>query len=556
MVRKKGNIAEKILECLINIKMLNTIKITLIGFILLLSYISLSSAVASAATYCVATTGNDSSNGTCADYPWRTIQHAANMVGAGDTVYVKSGIYMEQVIITKSGSPGKYITFAAFQDDNVTIDGTDISLGTWGGLIRIFGSSYINIIGFNVAHSTFAGIMVTSNYSGGYPSNILIQNNFVTDTNSSGIYTEDGNNITYDGNEVTHAQTLKVISQQNEIVDMVRTNNFEIKNNKIYDNDNFESIDVKEGSSYGSIHHNSIVPIQSAGIYIDSQGKNAQNIDIYNNRIHDGASSGNRGIALATEKGGFLKKVNVYNNIINNNAAIGIAIASYSTGPIDNVTISSNTVYNNGLVDNWGGGIVIEYKKAKNVIIVNNIAYNDTGRGDLVTDNRENSARFTNLVGINPIFVNAGNQDFHLQSSSPAIDNGSSPSPTLFVPAFDFDNVPRPQDAGYDIGAFEYKPDFSLSASPASQTVVRGANTSYDMTITGFTGEVTFSVTGLPSGASGTFSPNPATDESSTLSIVTKSNTPTGSYPLIITGISSSLSHTTSVTLNVTKRRP
>ncbi len=185
----------------------------------------MSSVVASAATYCVATNGSDSSDGTCA-YPWKTIQHAANTVSAGDTVYVENGTYNEQITITKSGNPGNYTTFAAYPGDNVTIDDTGISLGTWGGLIRIFGSSYINIIGFHVVHSTFAGIMVTSDYAGHYPSNILIQNNSVNDTASSGIYTEDGNYITYDGNEVTHAQTLKGISQQNEIVDIVRTNNW------------------------------------------------------------------------------------------------------------------------------------------------------------------------------------------------------------------------------------------------------------------------------------------------------------------------------------------
>lgn len=308
-------------------------------------------------------------------------------------------------------------------------------------------------------HSSFAGIMVTGNFAGSYPSNILIQNNYISDTSSSGIYTQDGNNITYDGNEVTHAQTLKKLgTQYNEIVDMVRTNNFEIKNNTIHDNNHFESIDVKEGSSWGSIHNNSIVPIQSAGIYIDSQGKNAQNIDIYNNRIHNGTSSGNRGIAIATENGGSLKNVIAYNNIVYNNAAIGMTIAPYSTGPIDNVTFSSNTVYNNGLVDSWGGGIVIDYTNATNVTIVNNIPYQNKGRGDLVTYNGNNSVLYTNLVGINPMFVNAGNQDFHLQRSSPAIDNGTSPNSTVFVPSFDFDNVPRPQplNGAYDIGAFEY----------------------------------------------------------------------------------------------------
>ena len=64
-------------------------------------------------------------------------------------------------------------------------------------------------------------------------------------------------------------------------------------------------------------------------------------------------------------------------------------------------------------------------------------------------------------------------------------------------------------------------PDYSLSASQASQTVIQGASTSYTVTVTptgGFAGSVSLSVSGLPSGASGTFSPNPATSIS-TLSV-------------------------------------
>lgn len=101
-------------------------------------------------------------------------------------------------------------------------------------------------------------------------------------------------------------------------------------------------------------------------------------------------------------------------------------------------------------------------------------------------------------------------------------------------------------------------PDFSLSASPVSQTVVRGASTTFNVNVTrisGFTEAVNFSVVGLPSGASFTFSPNQTTGNSSTLSITTSSTTPTGNYKLTITGTSGSLSHTIQVTLIVKKRR-
>ena len=96
-------------------------------------------------------------------------------------------------------------------------------------------------------------------------------------------------------------------------------------------------------------------------------------------------------------------------------------------------------------------------------------------------------------------------------------------------------------------------PDFSISGSPGSQTVTAGAGTSYTVTITpsgGFTGSVSLSVSGLPSGASGTFTPNPAIS-SSTLNITTSSSTPAGTSTVTITGTSGSLTHTTTVSLTV-----
>jgi Immune inhibitor A-like, MAM domain len=109
------------------------------------------------------------------------------------------------------------------------------------------------------------------------------------------------------------------------------------------------------------------------------------------------------------------------------------------------------------------------------------------------------------------------------------------------------------------IGSFKFPScgaaaDFALSASPASAAVTQGNTAGYTVTITpsgGFTGAVSLSASGLPAGATATFSPNPATGTSSALSIATATTTPTGSFPITITGMSGSLTHTTSVTLVV-----
>jgi Domain of unknown function (DUF1929)/Glyoxal oxidase N-terminus len=99
------------------------------------------------------------------------------------------------------------------------------------------------------------------------------------------------------------------------------------------------------------------------------------------------------------------------------------------------------------------------------------------------------------------------------------------------------------------------QPEFAVAATPSSQTVPPGTGTSYTVTVTrsnGFSGTVTFNVSGLPSGATATFNPSSVTGSgSSTMSVNTSSSTPGGSYPLTITATSGSLTHTTQVTLVV-----
>jgi hypothetical protein len=99
-------------------------------------------------------------------------------------------------------------------------------------------------------------------------------------------------------------------------------------------------------------------------------------------------------------------------------------------------------------------------------------------------------------------------------------------------------------------------PDFSISATPSSQTVAPAGGTTYTASVTpsnGFTGSVTFSVTGLPSGATASFSPSSVSGSgSSTLSVSTSSSTPSGSYTLTIQATNgSNLTHSTQVTLVV-----
>jgi hypothetical protein len=103
-------------------------------------------------------------------------------------------------------------------------------------------------------------------------------------------------------------------------------------------------------------------------------------------------------------------------------------------------------------------------------------------------------------------------------------------------------------------------PDFTISATPASQGVNPGSSASYTVStssIFNFSGSVTLSVTGLPSGASASFAANNfATPGSTKLTVNTSSSTPLGPNTLTITGTSGSLRHTAAVSLVVTTTTP
>jgi uncharacterized membrane protein len=97
-------------------------------------------------------------------------------------------------------------------------------------------------------------------------------------------------------------------------------------------------------------------------------------------------------------------------------------------------------------------------------------------------------------------------------------------------------------------------PNFTISAAPSSVTVTQGG-TGGTSTITvtplnGFTGSVTFSATGLPSGVTAAFSPNPSTS-STTLSLTASATATAGTATVTITGVSGSLTETTPVSLTV-----
>jgi galactose oxidase-like protein/PKD domain-containing protein len=97
--------------------------------------------------------------------------------------------------------------------------------------------------------------------------------------------------------------------------------------------------------------------------------------------------------------------------------------------------------------------------------------------------------------------------------------------------------------------------DFSIVATPSSQTVQNGNNGTYSVTIgslAGFTSTVSLSVGALPKFVTASFSPASITGSGgSTLTLSTKKQTKPGSYTVAVTGTCGTLVHSYNVTLVV-----
>jgi hypothetical protein len=135
------------------------------------------------------------------------------------------------------------------------------------------------------------------------------------------------------------------------------------------------------------------------------------------------------------------------------------------------VLIYNNTIWNSGnfsFLGTPGGAFENDATTNMTMNLRNNIVYsavaateyiNPSNTGAITGSNNvwfgSSSAAPTQTTGnitSDPLFVNIGNKDFHLQSGSPAKDAGLTISGLIM----DLDGISRPQGPAYDIGAYEF----------------------------------------------------------------------------------------------------
>jgi hypothetical protein len=370
---------------------------------------------ASGTTYYVSTSGRDSNPGTFSK-PWKTIQHAADSVHPGDTVYVRGGVYNKLVSMKVSGSASAgFITFSSYPGELATVDGTGLTIprGQWG-LFTIQDQSYIVINGFEVRNyktSSTADVPIGI-YIFGAGSNIQIVNNHLHDivttaktnpwlcsSNAFGltVYGTKApasiNGLAIIGNEVDHLKTgcSETLSVDGNV------EYFSITNNLVHDDDNigidaigFEKVSPEQTYDQardGEIRGNTVYNITSYGnpdygpqyaadgIYVDGGTR----IVIEQNLVHNV----DLGVEVASEHHHHVASfVTVRNNVIYFDNSNGISIGGSDpvmNGGTDHCAIVNNTLFKNGTkgINNNSGEFQIQ-NHATNNIFENNIAYANT----------------------------------------------------------------------------------------------------------------------------------------------------------------------------------
>jgi parallel beta-helix repeat protein len=409
-----------------------------------------SARASSAAIYYVSPNGNDGRSCSQAASPFTprlTLNRAVVCLKAGDTLYVRAGVYDEALLVNvPSGTswsnkvavaayPGETVTmrpseapfvleFAGsansgrsgsqqyIEFDGINLDGTNVLYD----VVKIEAGP-----GYNAHHIRIKNATLTAVRQ--YPGHINAQVVLITGLIDSAIGFNEFQRLVLTGGGPVDTgndfSSMFYIQTPDNLIE-----------NCIIDHGIGGGVQIYNGNSPGSVPDRTIVRnniirnfTTSIGTHgygiIAARGSNHQ---IYNNLIYNISN------VAGTSGGIYLYNATnpqVYNNTVYGNALYGIVVETYTDG----AQVRNNISYRNGVADyvNYGSG----------------------------------TSESNNLFA-DPDFVNASAGNFTLQSDSPAIDRGVSlgsvPSDQL--------GVSRPQGHAYDIGAFEFVGTSSSTPSP------------------------------------------------------------------------------------------
>jgi hypothetical protein len=430
--------------------------------------------------------GSDSDPGTSREQAWRTIQHAADTMEAGDTVIVLAGDYDERVHVFTSGSSGAPITYWGEGEvttkgfsvvaDHITVKGFQITntdddgFDGWGILVK---GSHCVIEDNDVFFATRGGIIIQAEPPDApTTSDCIIRNNRLYRNAVVGLEMR-GRNHLVEGNEIWG--TIQYHPKWENPPDSVDADGIRffgsghtISGNYIHDitfkdPENVDPhIDCFQtwGPAYDIVFERNLCEVleyqdtveYGKGFMVEELNPPVRDLVVRNNIIH--------AFNYLTVKD--CENAIILNNTFSSDLSFtyvdvtGLALRNSPNATIKNNIFRDNQYYHLFVHESSQQGTEVEY---------NNV-YRSDGQPPL------GSPSPYDLWDVNPMFVNAAANDFHLQSNSPCIDAGDEVDV-----AEDFEGNSRPQGAGYDIGAFEY----TANGPPPNELIIDDADPGFSV---------------------------------------------------------------------------
>ena len=411
-----------------------------------------------AATYHVATNGNNNNSGLSLTSSWATLQHAADQALAGDSVIVHDGFYQGFSAMDNSGTPSAPIVFTALGND-VLID-QPCSYNNLDG-INVEGVNWIVIEGFTVNDMPRTGIRTALS------DHVTIRWNSCNSNYKWGILTGFAEHVIIEHNTCSGSEDEHGIYFSNSADDPI------IRFNHCFDN------------NANGIHMNGDVSLGGDGVISNAQ--------VYGNIIHGNGAAGGSGINCD----GVINSV-FYNNLLYDNHASGISLYQIDAG----APSTGNRVYNNTIVNASDARWCINITDGcTGNQVINNILINEHPfRGSIVVaaDALTGFVSDFNLVmeRLSPdgdatildlaewqalgydansqvvapqgaLFISPGS-DLHPLSGTAQMVNAGTNAVTAVL-STDLDGLPRPQGAAFDIGCYEFLSGMGIGA-PVTNT--------------------------------------------------------------------------------------
>jgi len=406
-------------------------------------------------TYNVATSGSDSASGASAS-PFKTIQKAASVLRAGDTLNIRAGSYAG---LDASGLSGTQSAPITIQADPAATPGSVVinSPDDQSDGITVDGSQWLTIQGLTVKASAMSrdGIRIVSGSN-----NTSIVNCDVSGANRFGLFASGSSNVRIEGSY-------------------------------LHDNPGDGSAMtghdayITGGCINAIFRGNTVARAGSQGLHMNADGGAVSGALVENNTFIDNVNNG-------------INCDGVTNSTFRNNVIVGSTKHGISMYQIDGATGSTGNVIENNTIyspNSSGAGIQLTASSTGNTIFNNIIVGGSDGainvssdsKSGMVSDYNAVQDRFTNNGSIvnlsswrsgtgqdahsfvapsaSTLFVNSGAGDYHLRSGSPAIDAGTSSLNGKSAPTSDLEGNARPAGGAFDIGAYE-----SGSTAPTSDT--------------------------------------------------------------------------------------